>query len=63
MTCTHDCNQGRDCPARQACELPLAPGDGFTAFDYIMRWLWTGMAWLGFFSMLAIITFLFGYMS
>jgi hypothetical protein len=44
MTCTHNCDQGDACTCR---ELPVAPGDGFTAFDYIMRWLWTGMAWLG----------------
>lgn len=21
--CDYDCNQGRDCPARQSCELPI----------------------------------------
>ena len=60
MSCTQDCNQGRACKCQQACELPITMADEFT-FEWVIRWLWTGMAWLGFFSMLALIGFLWGY--
>lgn len=64
-----DCRQGRDCPARKPAiapahdDLPITMQDDFMNFDWCLRWIWTGMAWLGFFAMLAIIGFFFGYMS
>ena len=60
MTCTQNCRQGRDCTCQQACELPLTMAEEFS-FEWAIRWLWTGMAWLGFFSMISIIAFLWGY--
>lgn len=30
--CNNDCDQGRKCPSRQACELPITMEDD--AFDY-----------------------------
>ena len=60
MSCAHDCNQGRACKCQQACELPITMAEEFT-FEWVIRWLWTGMAWLGFFAMIALIAFMWGY--
>ena len=62
MTCTNDCSQGRRCTCRPAGELQITMADEFT-FDWVMRWLWTGMALLVFFSMIAIIAFVWGYLK
>ena len=53
-----DCRQGRDCPVRQACELPepQTPAD----IDAAWRLVRTGMAWIGFFAMLALTGFFYG---
>ena len=41
--------------------MPSAMDDEFPQLDWVLRWLWTGMAWLGFFSMVAMIGFVWGY--
>ena len=62
MSCGHDCNQGRNCRCRQAGELPITMLDEeFPQLDWVLHWLWTGMAWLGFFGMVALISFVWGY--
>lgn len=59
------CQQGHGCPARETPvadnELPITMEDGFMGFDWVMRLLWTGFAWLGVFALLALIAFYFGY--
>jgi hypothetical protein len=60
MSCNHNCNQGRSCSCK---ELPITMEDDFMNFDWAVRWLWTGFAWFGFVSMLALIAFFFGYAS
>ena len=35
--------------------------DDFPRLDWVLRWLWTGFAWLGFFATVALIGFLWGY--
>ena len=59
MSCNQNCKQGRDCLCG---ELPVTMAEEFT-FEWVVRWLWTGMAWLGFFGMIALIAFMWGYAS
>lgn len=62
MTCTHDCNQGRDCECQQACELPITMSDEFN-FDWVMRLLWDAMRWVGLVLSLIATAFFIGYKS
>jgi hypothetical protein len=48
---------------RKPTELPVTMEDDFLNFDWVMRCLWAGFAWLGFFGTVALIAFFFGYAS
>ena len=63
MNCCDDygnCNQARNCPVRQACELPV---DQESATEWLLRWLVAGMAWIGVSSLVAMAAFMWGYKS
>lgn len=59
-----DCRQGRDCPVRQACELPITMEDEPPfSFDWAARLVRNFFAAFGFIAMLVLICFFYGYKS
>lgn len=57
--CNHNCNQGRNCPTPQACELPIQFADEEptpTAFALVL-WICCCIA------VLALVSFITGYVS
>lgn len=74
--CDYQCDQGRNCPAREEKpaeakpeqpveinELPITMDDNFMNFDSIMRWLRDLCAAVGLIAIVAITAFFFGYKS
>lgn len=37
--CNHNCNQGRNCPTPQACELPIQYADDEPAAFAVIKWV------------------------
>ncbi|CAB5144462.1 hypothetical protein UFOVP147_14 [uncultured Caudovirales phage] len=45
--CNHNCNQGRDCPVRQACELPITMDEPPVTFARVIFWVRNALAGVG----------------
>lgn len=53
--CNQNCNQGRDCPARQACELPITMDEPLITFDMVVGWMRNALAGVGIIAMIVLI--------
>lgn len=61
--CDHNCNQGRDCPTRQACELPITMEDDepIITFDKVVDYIISLLAGVGLLATIILTAFLMGY--
>ena len=62
--CDYKCDQGKNCPVRQACEMPITMEDEpiFT-LQSVLDWIWGALAGVGVVSTLVAGMFLWGYFS
>lgn len=55
--CNHNCNQGRNCPTPQACELPIQYAEPEPMSFGFIKWVLVG------FTAIAAASFIAGYVS